>query len=121
MKALLDWIFLVTLGLFATCSTRNAERMSSHPNPVPRAIWQPPLDDNNRLTPHVSIQGDPAWWLEALKLRPHVVRAAKQLAVAAVAARSFQRAVILASTLPIVEPLSEQSMTPGCDKPGNDE
>jgi hypothetical protein len=116
MKALLDWILLAALGLFATCSTRSAERLSSHPNPVPRAIWQPPLGDN-QLTAPAPNQGDPAWWLEALNLRPHVVRAAQHLAVAAVAARSLQRAVILASTLPTVEP----SPTPWqCVKPGND-
>jgi hypothetical protein len=114
MKALLDWILLAALGLFATCSTRNADRLSSHPNPVPRAIWQPPLDDN-QLTSSAPNQRDPAWWLEALNLRPHVVRAAKQLAVAAVAARSLQRAVVLASTFPTVEPMPRS-----CAEPGND-
>lgn len=117
MKALLDWILLAALGVFATCSTRNAERLSSHPNPVPRAIWQPPLDDSYQVTTRVPDQRDPAWWLEALKLRPHVVRSAKQLAVAAVAARSFERAVILASTLPMAEPWPTSQQ---CVKPGND-
>lgn len=116
MKALLDWILLAALSLFVTCSTRDAERLSSHPNPVPRAIWQPPIDDN-QLTSQLPNQRDPAWWLEALNLRPHVVRAAKDLAVAVVAARSLQRAVILASTFPTVEPLP----TPlPCAGPGND-
>jgi hypothetical protein len=115
VKALLDLILLAALGLFVTCSTRNADRMSSHPNPVPRAIWQPPIDDN-QLTSHVPNQRDPEWWLEALNLRPHVVRAAKQLAVAAVAARSLQRALVLASTFPTVEAFPHP-----CPESGNDE
>jgi hypothetical protein len=104
VNALLDLILLAALSLFVTCSTRNAERLSSHPSPVSRAIWRPPMDDK-QLTSHVPNQRDPEWWLEALSLRPHVVRAAKQLAVAAVAVRSLQRALALASTFPIVEPL----------------
>lgn len=116
MKALLDLILLAALGLFVTCSTRNAERLSSHPNPVSRAIWRPPMDDQ-QLTSHVPNQRDPEWWLEALNLRPHVVRAAKHLAVAAVAARSLQRALALASTFPTVEPLP---MPHPCAESGND-
>jgi hypothetical protein len=99
-----------------TCSTRNAERMSSHPNPVPRAIWQPAMDDR-QLPSHVPNQHDPEWWLEALSLRPHVVRVAKHLAVATVAARSLQRALALASTFPTVEPLP---MPRPCAESGND-
>ncbi len=116
MNALLDLILLAALGLFVTCPTRNAERMSGHPNPVPRAIWQPTIDDS-QLTSHVPNQRDPEWWLEALNLRPHVVRAAKDLAVAAVAARSLQRALVLASSFPAVEPLP---MPRPCAESGND-
>jgi hypothetical protein len=103
VKALLDLILLAAVGLFVTCS-RNAERMSSLPSPVPRAIWQPPIDDR-RLAKHVPNHRDPEWWLEALNLRPHIVRAANHLAVATVAAKSLQRALVLASTFPTVEPL----------------
>ena len=115
MKALVDLILLAALGLFVTCS-RNAERMSSHPNPVPRAIWQPAMDDR-QLPSHVPNHRDPEWWLEALNLRPHVVRAAKHLAVATVAARSLQRALVLASTFPTVEPLP---VPRPCAESGND-
>src|SRR5713101_3784418 len=116
VKALLDLILLAALGLFVTCSTRNAERLSSHPNPVSRAIWRPPMDDQ-QLTSHVPNQRDPEWWLEALNLRPHVVRAAKHQAVAGVAARSLQRALALSSTFPTVEPLP---MPHPCAESGND-
>jgi hypothetical protein len=116
VKALFDLILLAALGLFVTCSTRKAERMSSHPNPVPRAIWLPAMDDKQLLS-HVPTQRDPEWWFEALNLRPHVVRAAKHLAVATVAVRSLQRAVDLASTFPVVEPLP---MPRPCAESGND-
>ena len=91
MKALLEWILVAGFGLLAS--------LSSHPNPLPRTCWEAPFTETFFMVP-APLRRDAPWWLEELKLRPHLVRAAQKFAVAAVAAKSFQRAIWLAGTAP---------------------
>jgi len=95
MKALLEWILVAALGFLAS--------FSSQPNPPPRTFWESPFTETFFMVP-TAIRRDAPLWLEELKLRPHLVRAAQKFAVAAVAAKSFQRAIWLLGTLPFAEP-----------------
>jgi len=91
MKALLESILVAAFGLLAS--------LASHPNPLPRTFWEAPVTETFFMVP-AELRHDAPWWLEELKLRPHLVRAAQRFAVAAVAAKSFQRAIWLAGTAP---------------------
>jgi|GEM_PF-5532817 len=100
MKAVLEWILVAALGLLTS--------LSAQTNPLPRTFWEAPFTEAFFMVP-ASLRHDAPWWLEELKLRPHLVRAAQKFAVAAVAAKSFQRAIWLVGTLPFAD------SDPGCE------
>lgn len=98
MRTFISWVLVPILGALSQCSPQTEQMLSSCPMTVPPdpAAWNVSLAGHSsaRVAPDFD---DPAWWLEGLRLRPHLVRAATDFAVGVAAVGSFRRALIRTS------------------------
>ena len=96
MRTFISWVLVPILGALSQCSPQTEQMLSSCPMMVPQdaAAWTDSLGRTYSAQVGPDLH-DPAWWLEGLRLRPHLVRAANDLAVGVAAVGSVRRALIL--------------------------
>jgi hypothetical protein len=113
MRRLWAWLLILALAAVANFGRSAAEFLSTH---SPSAIGH--TNEGSDQTCEKSAEsraelGSVDWWLDELKLRPYLAKAAQRLVALTVAAKSVARVVVMVTKLCNAEDMPSQDADEG--------